>query len=42
MFLAVYGWLDVVPRGRNETKHGNLGDGVRRNRSRRPPMTEAS
>jgi len=30
MFLAVYGWLDVVPKGRNETKNGNLTDWVRR------------
>jgi predicted dithiol-disulfide oxidoreductase (DUF899 family) len=30
MFLAVYGWLDVVPKGRNETKKGNLGDWVKR------------
>jgi predicted dithiol-disulfide oxidoreductase (DUF899 family) len=26
MFLPVYDWLDVVPKGRNETKNGNLGD----------------
>ena len=30
MFLGVYGWLDVVPKGRNETKNGNLMDWVRR------------
>jgi predicted dithiol-disulfide oxidoreductase (DUF899 family) len=30
MYLPVYGWLDVVPRGRNETKNGNLTDWVRR------------
>jgi predicted dithiol-disulfide oxidoreductase (DUF899 family) len=30
MFLTVYGWLDTVPRGRNETKNGNLMDWVRR------------
>ncbi|HEY4044717.1 MAG TPA: DUF899 domain-containing protein [Rhodopila sp.] len=30
MYLAVYGWLDVVPKGRNETKKGNLTDWVRR------------
>jgi predicted dithiol-disulfide oxidoreductase (DUF899 family) len=30
MFLAVYGWLDIVPKGRNETKNGNLGDWVKR------------
>ena len=50
MFLTVYGWLDVVPRGRNETKNGNLSDWVRRHdryqddgrtRSRRPPTTGA-
>jgi predicted dithiol-disulfide oxidoreductase (DUF899 family) len=30
MYWAVYGWLDVVPKGRNETKHGNLMDWVKR------------
>jgi predicted dithiol-disulfide oxidoreductase (DUF899 family) len=30
MFLALYGWLDVVPKGRNETKNGTLSDWVRR------------
>jgi len=30
MFLPVYGWLDVVSKGRNETKNGNLMDWVRR------------
>jgi predicted dithiol-disulfide oxidoreductase (DUF899 family) len=30
MFLAVYGWLDVVPKGDNETRRGNLTDWVRR------------
>jgi predicted dithiol-disulfide oxidoreductase (DUF899 family) len=30
MFLPVYGWLDVVPKGRNENKNGNLMDWVRR------------
>jgi predicted dithiol-disulfide oxidoreductase (DUF899 family) len=30
MFLSVYGWLDVVPKGRNERKNGNLTDWVRR------------
>jgi predicted dithiol-disulfide oxidoreductase (DUF899 family) len=30
MFLPFYSWLDVVPRGRNETKNGNLMDWVRR------------
>lgn len=30
MFLPVYGWLDVVPKGRNETKKGNLTDWARR------------
>ena len=29
-FLPVYSWLDVVPKGRNETKKGNLTDWVRR------------
>jgi predicted dithiol-disulfide oxidoreductase (DUF899 family) len=28
--LAVYGWLDMVPKGRNETLNGNLTDWVRR------------
>ena len=28
--LPVYGWLDVVPKGRNETKNGNLTDWVKR------------
>jgi predicted dithiol-disulfide oxidoreductase (DUF899 family) len=30
MFLNIYGWLDIVPKGRNETKNGNLTDWVRR------------
>jgi len=30
MFLPVYSWLDIAPRGRNETKHGNLMDWVKR------------
>jgi predicted dithiol-disulfide oxidoreductase (DUF899 family) len=30
VFLPVYGWLDIVPKGRNETKNGNLTDWVRR------------
>jgi len=30
MFLTVYGWLDVVPKGRNETRNGNLTDWVKR------------
>jgi predicted dithiol-disulfide oxidoreductase (DUF899 family) len=30
VFLAVYGWLDIVPTGRNETKKGNLTDWVKR------------
>lgn len=30
MFLGVYGWLDIVPMGRNETKNGNLMDWVKR------------
>jgi predicted dithiol-disulfide oxidoreductase (DUF899 family) len=30
IFLAVYGWLDVVPKGRNENKNGNLMDWVQR------------
>jgi predicted dithiol-disulfide oxidoreductase (DUF899 family) len=28
--LGVYGWLDMVPKGRNETKNGNMGDWMRR------------
>ncbi len=30
MFLPVYGWLDIVPKGRDETKKGNLTDWARR------------
>ena len=30
MFLPVYAWLDIVPKGRNETKNGDLTDWVRR------------
>ena len=30
MFLAVYGWLDIVPNGRNEPGRGNLMDWVKR------------
>jgi len=30
VFLTVYSWLDIVPKGRNETKNGNLSDWVRR------------
>lgn len=30
MVLAVYGWLDMVPKGRNETGNGNLTDWVKR------------
>ena len=30
MFLAVYGWLDIVPNGRNEPVRGNLMDWVKR------------
>jgi predicted dithiol-disulfide oxidoreductase (DUF899 family) len=50
MYLPVYGWLDVVPKGRNETKKGNLTDWVRRHdryetdgRTQRanPAMTDA-
>lgn len=29
-FLGIYAFLDVVPKGRNETKNGNLTDWVRR------------
>jgi predicted dithiol-disulfide oxidoreductase (DUF899 family) len=29
-FLGVYAWLDVVPKGRNETKKGNLTDWIKR------------
>lgn len=31
--LPVYGWLDMVPKGRNEGDGGNLGDWVRRHDS---------
>jgi len=30
MFLGVYGWLDIAPKGRNETKDGILTDWVKR------------
>lgn len=30
MFLGVYSWLDMVPKGRNENKNGNLMDWVKR------------
>jgi predicted dithiol-disulfide oxidoreductase (DUF899 family) len=30
VFLTDYGWLDIVPKGCNETKKGNLTDWVRR------------
>jgi predicted dithiol-disulfide oxidoreductase (DUF899 family) len=30
MFLSVYGWLDIVPNGRNEPSRGNLMDWVKR------------
>jgi len=30
MFLPVYGWLDIVPKGRNETKNGTMTDWLRR------------
>jgi predicted dithiol-disulfide oxidoreductase (DUF899 family) len=30
MFLGIYSWLDVVPKGRNETGRGNLMDWVKR------------
>ena len=30
MFLPVYSWLDIVPKGRNEIKRGNLMDWVKR------------
>lgn len=30
MFLPVYGWLDIVPKGRNERRDGDLNDWVRR------------
>jgi predicted dithiol-disulfide oxidoreductase (DUF899 family) len=29
-FLGIYAFLDIVPKGRNETKNGNLTDWVRR------------
>ncbi|TCM16124.1 putative dithiol-disulfide oxidoreductase (DUF899 family) [Novosphingobium sp. PhB165] len=31
--VAAYGWLDMVPKGRNERDGGNLGDWVRRHDS---------
>ena len=30
ILLGVYGWLDLVPKGRNETKNRNLMDWVKR------------
>jgi len=30
MVLGVYSWLDMVPKGRNENKNGNLMDWVKR------------
>ena len=33
MFLGVYGWLDIVPKGRNENKNGTLMDWVKRHDS---------
>ncbi len=33
VFLTVYAWLDVVPKGRNETMSGNLSDWARRHDS---------
>jgi predicted dithiol-disulfide oxidoreductase (DUF899 family) len=51
MFLPVYSWLDVVPKGRNETENGNLTDWVRRHdryendgrtRQANPEMTDPS
>jgi predicted dithiol-disulfide oxidoreductase (DUF899 family) len=30
VFLPVYDWLDVMPKGRNETKNGNMGDWMQR------------
>jgi predicted dithiol-disulfide oxidoreductase (DUF899 family) len=46
MFLSVYGWLDIVPKGRNETKRGNLMDWVKRhdryeNDGRTGPMSKS-
>jgi predicted dithiol-disulfide oxidoreductase (DUF899 family) len=33
MFLGVYAYLDIVPRGRNETREGTMDDWVRRHDS---------
>ena len=30
VLLGVYGWLDMAPKGRNETANGNLMDWVKR------------
>lgn len=30
MFLTVYNWLDIVPKGRNEANSGTLGDWMKR------------
>jgi predicted dithiol-disulfide oxidoreductase (DUF899 family) len=41
--LAVYHWLDVAPKGRNETKNGNLTDWVKRHdRSENDGRTRAA
>jgi predicted dithiol-disulfide oxidoreductase (DUF899 family) len=48
MFLPVYSWLDIAPKGRNETNNGNLGDWVKRHDRyeddgrTRPAMMKAS
>ncbi|MBV9750204.1 MAG: DUF899 domain-containing protein [Acetobacteraceae bacterium] len=39
--LGVYSWLDIVPKGRNETKNGNLMDWAMRH-DRYPERTDAS
>ncbi len=39
--LGVYSWLDIAPKGRNETKNGSLMDWAKRH-DRYPERTEAS
>jgi predicted dithiol-disulfide oxidoreductase (DUF899 family) len=40
--LGIYGWLDIVPKGRNETKEGNLMDWVKRHDQYEPAGEAAS
>jgi predicted dithiol-disulfide oxidoreductase (DUF899 family) len=40
--LGIYGWLDVVPKGRNEAKQGNMMDWVKRHDQYEPSGEAAS